>query len=136
MKIIGEEKDIKHFKDVIDYEDSQIYLDPSNKKNTYELWVEEENSKEKDEEDKKEDKKEEEKENNEKEKRKVKFFVVKNTYEYPHEVDNRSFQKKNEGGKKKKEKKIVDDDDELTEEEAKRLEETTNVSDNWPDSVR
>ena len=53
MKIIGEDKDIKHFKDAIDYEDSQIYLDPSNKNNTYELWVEDESK----EDEKKEDEK-------------------------------------------------------------------------------
>ena len=128
MKIIGEDKDIKHFIDVKDYEDSQIYLDPSNKNNTYELWVEEEDAKKveekkdekkKDEEKKEEEKKEEEKKEEEKkeekkkeeekkeeekkveekkeeekkeddqketpkEKRRVKFFVLKNTYEYPH----------------------------------------------------
>ena len=98
MKIIGEDKDIKHFKDVIDYEDSLIYLDPSNKNNTYELWVEEEDVK-------KEAEKKEDDKTDTKEKKHVKFFVIKNTYEYPHEIENRKVHKKNEGNKKKKEKK-------------------------------
>ena len=113
MKIIGEDKDIKHFKDEIDYEDSQIYLDPSNKNNTNELWVEEEDIQ----------KEEYKKEVDEKGRKKVKFFVIKNTYEYPHEIANRPVTKKIEGNKKKKEKKVEDYDDDLTEEEIARLEE-------------
>ena len=106
MKIIGIDKDIKHFKDEIDYSDSQIYLGPSDKEKTYNLWVEPEDLSKKE---------------NTKEK-KVKFFAIKNTYEYPHETENVKVVKK-EGNKRKKEKKISNDDDEMTEEEKKRLEE-------------
>ena len=103
MKIIGEHKDIKHFKDLIDHENSEI---PSNKNIN------------------KEEEKNENENKEEKEKRKVIFFAVKNIYEYPHEIKNNKVQKKREGAnKKRKEKKLVDYDDELTEEEEARLEE-------------
>ena len=72
--------DIKHFKDEIDYEDSQIYLGSSDIEKTVNLWVEPKDIS-------KEDKKEE---------KKVKFFVIKNTYEYPHEEENVQIVKKEE----------------------------------------
>ena len=105
MEIIGADQDIKHYKDDIDYEDPQIYLGASDIEKTLNLWVEPEDIS-------KDDKKEE---------KKVKFFTIKNTYEYPHEQENVPIVKKEEI-KKKKEKKI-DYDDDLTEEEKKRLEE-------------
>ena len=104
MKIIGEDEDIKRFTDEIDYEDSEIYLGPSDIEKTRNLWVEPE------------DLKKSEKTNE----KKVKFFTIKNTYEYPHEQDNTKIEKKEVI--KKKDKKSVNDD-ELTESERKRLEE-------------
>ena len=110
MEIIGIDKDIKHFKDEIDYEDSQIYLGPSDKEKTYNLWIEPEDL----------NKKEESKDENKV--KKVKFLAIKNTYEYPHETENVKIVKK-EGNKRKKEKKIIQDyDDEMTPEEKERLE--------------
>jgi len=74
MKILGEHKDIRHFKDIIKYENSEIKLDTSNKN--------------------KEEEKNENENKEEKEKRKVTFFEVKNIYEYPHEIKNKKVQKK------------------------------------------
>ena len=108
MEIIGEEQDIKHFKDEIDYEDSQIYLGPFDSEKISNLWVEPEDVS-------KMEKNEE---------KKVKFFTIKNTYEYPHEEENVKTTVKKEVISKKKEKKSKNNfDNELTEAELKRLEE-------------
>ena len=73
MKIIGADQDIKHFTDEIDYEDSEIYLGPNDYEKTSNLWVEPEDLS---------------KEEKTEEKKVVKFFAIKNTYEYPHEDNN------------------------------------------------
>ena len=109
MEIIGADQDIKYFKDEIDYEDSEIYLDKNDNEKTANLWVEPEDLGKKAENDEKE------KEN------KVKFFAIKNTYEYPHEEENIKIIKQEDNIQKKKKK--IDYDCELTEEEKKRLEE-------------
>ena len=107
MEIIGQDQDIKCFKDEIDYEDSEIYLGKNDNEKTANLWVEPEDLA-------KEDKKEEKD-------KKVKFFAIKNTYEYPHEEENIKIIKQEDNNQKKKKK--IDYDCELTEEEKKRLEE-------------
>ena len=108
MEIIGAEEDIKHFTDEIDYEDSQIYLGPFDSEKISNLWVEPEDVSKME-------------KNGEK---KVKFFTIKNTYEYPHEEENIKTIVKKEVTSKKKEKKSKNNfDNELTEEELKRLEE-------------
>ena len=108
MEIIGADQDIKHFKDEIDYEDSQIYLGSFDTEKTSNLWVEPE-----------------ELANMEKNgEKKVKFFTIKNTYEYPHEEEKIKTVVKKEVTSKKKEKKSKNNfDNELTEDELRRLEE-------------
>lgn len=106
MKLIGENKDIKHYKNIIDYEDSDIYLDPNTKENTVDLWIDEKNEKEDD-----------------KSGKHVKFFTVKNTYEYPRETEETPVVHKNENSGSKKKKDKSSKDTELTDEELARLEE-------------
>ena len=108
MEIIGAEEDIKHFTDEIDYEDSQIYLGPFDSEKISNLWVEPEDVSKME-------------KNGEK---KVKFFTIKNTYEYPHEEENIKITVKKEVTSSRKQKKSKNNfDNELTEDELKRLEE-------------
>ena len=108
IKIIGENRDIKQYRTHIDYEDSDIYLDPNTKENTVDLWVDENDEKEK-----KDDKNE----------KNIRFFTIKNTYEYPRETEVAPVIHKNENSGSKKKKDKQSKDTELTDEELARLEE-------------